>query len=205
MVGVLAQFDPAPNPLLGPTALSDQPWMAGPVTSLQLGDGLLLDAHAAWGSADPLLGHAADRQTLDAHLTSKQELGPWRFSPSIGFAHALEKGGTVDAQLATVSGQQPVVSDRVEVKPEVAYHIDMGQSGFMEPKIMVGTYWDLGDAGTTGAATGVQHEPRHMAETGITFGTGDGTKLQVGGGLEQGETPSENVWSGKVQLSIPLR
>ena len=194
MIGVLAQFDQ-------PTALSDQRWQAGPVTSVRFGGGLSLDARAAWGGADP----ATERQTLDARLTSKQEAGPWRFSSSIGFAHVQERLGTPGEHPADAPGQQKVGSGRVDVKPEMAYRIDMGRSLYIEPKIMLGTFWNLSEAATTGTATGAQHEPRHVAETGITFGADDGTKLQVGGGVQEGETKADNVWSGRMQLNIPLK
>ena len=59
---------------------------------------------------------------------------------------------------------------------------------------------NLGDA-----ATGTQHEPRNMAETGITFGAADGAQLQLGGGVQEGETRSDTVWTGKMQLNIPLK
>jgi hypothetical protein len=199
MVGFLAQFDQASDPLLGVPALSEQPWVAGPVMSVLLGSGLSLDARAAWGLGDPLTGHAANRQAFDARLTSKQEAGPWRFSPSVGFAVAQEKLGTVGAGASDVLGLQTAESGRVEVRPEMAYRIDMGQSLYIEPKIMVGTFWSLGDA------TMAHHEPRGMAETGVTFGTAGGTQLQVGAGVEEGETRSETVWTGKVQLNIPLK
>ena len=194
MVGVLAQVDQA-------SALSDQHWQAGPVTSVQFGGGLSLDARAAWGAGDP----TAERQTLDARLTSKQEAGAWRFSSSIGFAHVQEKLGPPAEHLADTPGQQKLGSGRVDVKPEMAYRIDMGHSMYIEPKIMLGTFWNLSDAATAGTATGAQHEPRHAAETGITFGGPDGTKLQVGGGVQEGETKADNVWSGRMQLNIPLR
>jgi hypothetical protein len=203
-IGVLAQFDQAGDPLLGPSALSDQPWLAGPVTSLQLGGGLSLDARAAWGSADPAAGHAADRQTVDARLTSKQQAGAWRFSPSIGFTHVQEKLGVAAEAPANVTGHQTVESGRVDLRPEMAYRVDMGQymgqSMYIEPKFMIGTFWNLGDA-----TTGAPHEGRHMAETGITVGATNGTKLQVGGAVQEGETRSENVWTGKIELNIPLK
>jgi hypothetical protein len=195
MVGFLAQFDQTGDPLLGVPALSEQPWVAGPVMSVLLGSGLSLDARAAWGLGDPASGRAANREAFDARLTSKQEAGPWRFSPSIGFVYAQEKLGAANATV--VPGLQAADSGRVEVRPEMAYRIDMGQSLYIEPKVMVGTFWNLGDAAT--------REPRHMAETGITFGTAGGTQLQVGGGIEEGETRSETVWTGKVQLNIPLK
>jgi hypothetical protein len=205
MIGVLANFDPAGDPLLGPSALSEQPWLVGPVMSMQLAGGLSLDARAAWGLADPVTGHAANRQTFDARLTSKQRAGPWLFSPSISFAHVQAMLGTAAEPSAAVPGQA-VESGRIDVKPEMAYRIDMGPLMYIEPKVMVGTFWNLGHAATVGAATGAARlEPRHMAETGITFGAADGTKLQLGGGVQEGETRPDAVWTGRMQLNIPLK
>ena len=203
-IGVLANFDQVSDPLLGPSALSEQPWLVGPVMSMQLAGGLSLDARAAWGLADPVTGHAANRQTFDARLTSKQTAGPWRFSPSISFAHVQAMLGTAAEHSAAVSGQA-VESGRIDVKPEMAYRIDMGHSMYIEPKVMVGTFWNLGDAAMIGTATGALHDPRHMAETGITFGAADGTQLQLGGGVQEGETRSDAVWTGRMQLNIPLK
>ena len=208
MVGMLAQFDHKGDPLLGPSVLSDQTWRAGPVTNVQLGGGLTLDARAAWGPTDPglsAIGHAGDRQTLDARLASKQEAGPWRFTPSIGLSRVQEKlGSSPVEQSAETASQQTVESGRLDVKPEVAYRVDMGHSLFIEPKIMVGTFWNLGEAASA-ITSGAPHGARHMAETGITVGTVDGTKFQVGGSIEEGATPADNVWSGKMQLNIPLK
>lgn len=208
MIGMLAQFDQTGDPLLGPSALSDQAWLAGPVTNVQLGGGLTLDARAAWGPTDPglsAIGHAGDRQTLDARLTSKQAAGPWRFSPSIGLSRVQEKLGTPAIERsADLVGQQTVELGRIDVKPEMTYRVDMGHSVFIEPKITVGTFWNLGDAASW-VASGAPHGARHMAETGVTVGTPDGTKLQVGGSVEEGETRADNVWSGKMQLNIPLK
>ena len=81
----------------------------------------------------------------------------------------------------------------------------MGHSMYIEPKVMVGTFWNLGDAATIGTATGAGLDPRHMAETGITFGAADGTQLQLGGGVQEGETRSDAVWTGRMQLNIPLK
>jgi len=196
-VGLVAQFDQASNPLLGPTALSEQRWQAGPVMNVLLGQGLSLDAHAAWGPADPITGQTLNRQTFDARLTSRQQAGPWRFTPSLSYAHVEAKLGTAGSE---IPGQQTVESGRLDVRPELAYRFDLGGSMYMEPKFMVGTFWNLGDAAATG-----QHDPRAMAETAITFGTGEGTQLQLGGGVQEGETRADSVWTGKVQLSIPLK
>lgn len=209
LVGFQAQFTPdGSDPLLGPGALSDRSWLAGPITSVQLVPGLSLDARAAWGPTDPglsAIGHAGDRQVLDARLASKQTFGPWRFSPSAGVTYLQEKAGGAVALEQTGVPDQTVQSGRVDVKPEMAYRIDMGQSVFIEPKIMVGAFWDLGGAAGPGADAQFQKELRHMAETGIVFGTEDGSKLQLGGRVEEGEALAEDVWSGRVQVNIPLK
>jgi hypothetical protein len=107
--------------------------------------------------------------------------------------------GTAAEASAAVSSQV-VESGRIDVKPEMAYRIEMGDSVFIEPKVMVGTFWNLGDAATIGTAAGA----RRMAETGITLGAADGTRLQLGGGVQEGETSADVVWTGKMQLKIPL-
>jgi hypothetical protein len=165
--------------------------------SMQLAGGWSLDARAAWGLADPAAGHAANRQTFDARLTGRPGAGPWRFSPSIGFAHVQAQAGTAGEHSADVQNQA-AESGRVDVKPEMAYRIDMGPSIYIEPKVMVGTFWNLGDAAATGTTAGA----RHMAETGITFGAADGTRLQLGGGVQEGETRPDVVWTGKMQLTF---
>ncbi|HEX6002080.1 MAG TPA: hypothetical protein VFZ16_22210 [Hyphomicrobiaceae bacterium] len=203
-IGVLAQFDQTSDQMVAPSALSDQPWQVGPTTSLKLGGGLQLDARAAWGSSDPIVGNAPERQTLDARLSSSQGAGAWRFSPSIGFTHVHERHATTDQLSADVAGHQTIDSGRVDVKPEIAYRIDTGASTYIEPRLMVGTYWNLGEAATAEAA-GLEFAFRQVAETAITFGAADGTKLQVGGTIEEGDTHAENVWSGRLQLNIPLK
>lgn len=206
MVGVLAQFQPSDDALLGPRPLSEQSWQAGPVTKVQLGEGLVLDARAAWGPADPgqsPIDHAADRQLVDARLGSKQVFGRWRFSPSLGLNYQQEKTRAAAVeQPADSLGHQTVDSGRFDIRPEMAYRIDMGHSVFIEPRIMVGAFWNIGNSGVPG--TSADADLRHMAETGITLGSTDGAKFQVGGAVEEGEPRAADVWTGRMQLNIPL-
>ena len=122
---------------------------------------------------------------------------PEQESSSIALAHVQQKLGA--AAEDGVGTYQPVASGRVDVKPEIAYRFDMSGAAFVEPKIMVGTLWSLGDA--AGSPTGGPQEARLMAETGITFGSADGLKLQVGGSVEEGEAGSSGVWSGRNSTS----
>jgi hypothetical protein len=202
MVGVVAQFDQAQAAL---PALSDRSWVAGPVTSLQLGAGTSLDARATWGplETDAATGsHGADRRLMDARLTNKQELGAWRFSPSVGLNYAQDR--------APVAGPDPLAlqkseTGRVDVRPELAYRIDMDHAMFIEPKVMVGPFWDVGDKLAPAPGTPGHTDARLKAETGITIGTTNGTKLQIGGGVEEGGPNALNTWSGRLRIDVPLK
>jgi len=46
---------------------------------------------------------------------------------------------------------------------------------------------------------------RLKAQGGVTIGSMDGTKLEVGGGVEGGGPAAPDVWSGRLQLSVPLK
>jgi hypothetical protein len=46
---------------------------------------------------------------------------------------------------------------------------------------------------------------RLKAETGVTIGGANGTKVQVGGSVEEGGPNAANVWSGRLQLNVPLK
>jgi hypothetical protein len=203
MVGVLAQFDQGEAPLLGP---SDRNWLAGPVTSLQLGAGTSLDARAAWGplEVDPAIEAHADRRTVDARLTNKQELGAWRLSPSVGMNFAQDRRQAV-ATGAEASSLHMTETGRLDVRPEIAYRIEMDHAMYVEPKVMVGPFWDLSDRYALGPASAGHVDARLKAETGITIGTTNGTKLQIGGGVEEGGPNALNVWSGKLRVDVPLK
>jgi hypothetical protein len=46
---------------------------------------------------------------------------------------------------------------------------------------------------------------RLKADTGVTIGTGSGTKLEVGAGVEESAVNGLNMWSGRLQLSVPVK
>jgi hypothetical protein len=210
MIGVLAQFEQATSAGPGGPSSSEQPWMAGPVATVQLAPGLALDARAAWGSndtgaADRALGIATmERRLLDAKLASTQTFGPWRFSPSVTLNYAAEKpegaaGATHDALAARATG-----AGRIAVTPEVAYRIEMPQAMFIEPKAAVGSFWDIEDLSRLAPHAAGHEDVRLKAGAGVTIGKTGGGKLEVGGAVEGGGPAAPDVWSGRLQLSVPL-
>lgn len=212
MVGALAQTDQAAETLTGaPHGLFDQGWMAGPVTNVKLAPGLTLDARAAWGVAegtpDELSPHTVSipRRTVSARLANVQSFGPWRFTPSVSVNHFYEAAAAEPATAHDAAVPSAGNSGRVDVGPEFAYRIDMDKAGFIEPRAAVGTFWDFDSLSRLAPGTAGHNDLRLKAEAGVTIGAIDGTKLQAAGGVEEGEPGTENVWSGRLQLSVPLR
>ena len=202
MVGVLAQFDPVAETRLGPSPLSERNWLAGPVAGLQLGSGTSFNARLGWGPLDaaPVPGiHSADRRMVDARLANTQTFGAWRFAPSVSYNYQQ------DTQHVAETGAQTTGSGRIDVRPELAYRIDMDHGMYIEPKAMVGSFWDIGGATALGPASPGHPEMRLKAETGVTIGSIDGTKVQVGGSIEEGAPSAANVWSGRLQVNVPLK
>jgi len=202
MVGVLARFDAVPETRLNPSSLSERSWVAGPTAALQLGSSTSLDARLGWGQLDATVipgTHAADRRVVDARLANTQTFGAWRFAPSVSVNYQQ------DTQHMSELGPQTTGSGRVDLRPEVAYRIDMDHGLYVEPKAVIGIFWDIGGAPAAGLALPAHPEMRLKAETGVTIGSIDGTKVQLGGSIEEGAPSTPNVWSGRLQVNVPLK
>jgi hypothetical protein len=207
-IGALAQFDPAGEALLaGQRSLSEHSWMAGPVTTIQLVSGLTLEARAAWGvaesAADDMVasGPGAQRRILTARLVHPWAYGALRFTPSVNVTHLWEG-------LHDVPAGSPHTSEvaRVDLAPELAYRLDFARSAFIEPRAMLGGFWTFDDLSKASApGLNLHADPRLKAAAGLTFGLVDGPKLEALGGVEGGEAGSPDVWTGRLQLSVPLR
>jgi hypothetical protein len=212
MIGVLAQFDQAADTVPGAAHTpTQQPWIAGPVATIQLAPGLALDARAAWGSgetslADRLAGiSATERRLIDAKLASSQSFGPWRFSPTVTLNYAEEKAGSSAITTHDALVARSTAAGRVDVTPEVAYRIEMPHAMYIEPKAAVGSFWDIDGLSRLAPRGAVREDIRLKAQGGVAIGSMDGTKLEVGGGVEGGGPAAPDVWSGRLQLSVPLK
>jgi hypothetical protein len=207
LVGALAQFDPAGEALFGDQrSLSDRSWMAGPTTTIHFAPGLTLEARAAWGmaegGADELAGAGpgAQRRLLSARLANLHAYGAWRFTPSINVTRHWEELPHAPAELPHMTG-----TARVDFAPLIAYRFDFAHSAFIEPKAVLGGFWTFDDLSRTAPSLGMHTTPRLKAEAGVTFGVTDGPKLQALGGVEGGDAATPDVWTGRLQLSLPLR
>jgi hypothetical protein len=172
---------------------------------------LALEARAAWGpgetgAADRISGiSATERRLLDAKLASTQSFGPWRFSPSITLNYAEEKPSGTAAASHDALAARTTGAGRIDVTPELAYRIEMPQAMFIEPKAAIGSFWDIDDLSRLAPRSAAHEDMRLKAGAGVTIGNIDGTKLEVGGGVEGGGQAAPDVWSGRLQLSVPLK
>lgn len=218
MVGALAQVDPATQSVGGTEhSLLQQGWMAGPVTNIKLGSGLTFDARAAWGVAEAMPDEFSARNTsiqrrmVSAKLANSQSVGPWRLTPSVTINHFQEAGGSsISPPLVHENAVIPYAAGaagygRVDVGPELAYRIEMDKAGFIEPRAAIGTFWDFDTLSKLTPGAAGHNDMRLKAEAGVTIGNNAGTKLQAGGSVEEGVSGSANVWSGRLQLSVPMR
>lgn len=214
MVGALAQVDQRSEMLGGtPQTLAQHGWMAGPVANVKLAPGLTFDASAAWGVAegagDELVQRTVDvpRRVVSARLANTQSFGPWRVSPSVSVNHFYEAASasalttTHDNAVAYAAGG----FGRVDVGPEFAYRIELDKSGYIEPRAALGTFWDFDSLSRLAPGAAGHNDMRLKAEAGVTIGATDGTKLQAGGAVEEGEPGAASVWSGRLQLSVPMK
>jgi hypothetical protein len=208
MLGALAQIDQSGAALAAPSSnLAEHGWMLGPTAKLQLGGGLSLDAQAAWGQADSgdvgiaERGPSLPRRTMSAKLANTQTMGAWRFSPSISVNRAWDTAA-VHETASDIYLTSTVASGRVDVGPEVAYRMDLANAAFLEPRIAFGSFWGL-DGGS--ALQAGHADMRLKAEAGVTLGIADGTKVQLGGAIEEGTATTPDAWSGRLQMSVPLK
>ena len=204
-LGVLAEFDQPGETLPGARAASDRNWLAAATGSMQVLPGLSLDTRAAWGPsetdaiANTPAGH---RRLFDVRLAKKEAFGAWRFSPTVSVNYLEERRNTT-AAAPDLQAAQTIGSGRVDVRPELAYRLELENSMFVEPKAMIGGFWDIGAPLGTGTDTHAQM--RLKGEASVTIGSTHGTKVEVGGGVEEGTEHAPDVWSGRMQLSVPLK
>ena len=133
-------------------------------------------------------------------LAQKETFGAWRFSPSVSLNYLEERriAAATETEAAQTTG-----TGRVDVRPEVAYRFDLQNSMFIEPKAMLGGFWGIGEPAVTGSVA--HSQLRLRGEASVTIGSTQGAKVEVGGAVEEGTQQAPDVWSGRLQLSVPLK
>lgn len=208
MVGALVQLDPQGSHIdHGPPSLLDRGWMAGPMTSVRLAPGISLDARAAWGESQPAITHlsaggpGAERHQVNARLANTQAFGRWRFSSTMAVDYLEVRRHSAGPATDDTLAPRAVGSGHVNIRPELSYRLDVDGSTFIEPKAAISSLWDIESL----SALAPTDDLRLKAEAGITFGTSTGTTLQATGALQEGAGDATDVWSGRLQLKVPLK
>jgi len=205
MVGALVQLEPQ-----GPPSLLERSWMAGPMTSLKLAPGISLDARAAWGESRPAAsqlsagGPGAERHQVNARLANTQTFGRWRFSSSMAVDYLEITRQSAGLSADDPNAPQTVGSGHVSIRPELSYRLDVDGSTFIEPKAAISSLWDIESLSELAPGLGPE-AMRLKAEAGVTIGTSSGTTLQATGALQEGAGDATDVWSGRLQLKVPLK
>lgn len=205
MVGALVQLDDqGDHTLYGPTSFNDRGWMAGPMTSLRLAPGISLDARAGWGESAPptpfsAASGGAEKRGVNARLVNTQAFGNWRLSSTMALDYLEQTRAATDEPVP-----QTIGSGKVSIRPELSYRLNVDGSAFIEPKAAISSFWDIDSLTTLAPGSGAE-DVRLKAEAGVTFGMGTGTTLQATGAVQEGNSDGADVWSGRLQLKVPLK
>jgi len=119
--------------------------------------------------------------------------------------HLQETGIAVSSEPHQPALSYTTTSGRVEIGPEIAYRIDLDKSVFVEPRAAIGSFWDIESLSKLAPGETGHGDMRLKAEAGVTIGEVDGARVQAGAAVEEGAPGAENIWSGRLQLSVPIK
>jgi outer membrane autotransporter protein len=215
LVGALIQWDYAEE---NSTALQYQVngngWMAGPYTTIKLGQNVYFDARAAWGTSDnrisPFLSYqdtfSTDRWLTSGNLTGTWNSGNWRLTPSVSVAYAQEtSSGYFDANNTFVPSQTAELG-RVTFGPEIAYRGHTSDGTLYEPHLSIKGLWDFkrdGDIKIDGIDVGAQ-EFRARIEGGLLVTAPSGFSFRATANAEGLGSGNFSSYGGEAWFNIPL-
>ncbi len=208
MIGALASLDQGTlDDLRSGADVETSGWVAGPFASVRLGGGVVFDGRVAWGdgSLEETHGGAAssgayERTLIKGSLRGGRDISGWTVTPMVGVTYIEESpvGGSERAEsTANRDG-------RVEFTPEVKKRVPISSSVFVEPSFAAGAFVPI-DEKQGGAALPSAADVQLKAEAGMAVGVTDGVTVKAQGGVETTAGPqAPDVWSGRLQLNMPL-
>ena len=165
-------------------------------------DGIHIDWRFFKG-AGPVINEAlANGQADFAYLGDLAAIIGKTFAPSLAVRYFEEATAATPVLSPELAGGPGV--GRVDLLPEISRRYQMNSDTFVEPRFAVGGFWALDDLAHTPSAHGAMTDVRLKAEAGVSLGVKEGASLSAVGGVEQGAEAAENVWSGQLQLKVPL-
>ena len=211
MLGYLAQFDQAGEGVGDGSQVSASGWMAGPYMSVRFGQGIIFDGRAAWGTAQNLPSGialettSADRALVRGTLRGNRQVGGWTVAPSVGMTY-VEDTPAFESTSFSDAAVNPAGTGRLDVLPEVKRRFDINSETYVEPRVAAGGFLAFDNLSELApGGTAMQAPDLHWkAEAGVAVGMKDSMNLSATGGVESGGQATEDTWSGKLQLNMPL-
>ncbi|MGV1014657.1 MAG: autotransporter domain-containing protein [Methyloceanibacter sp.] len=157
LFGGLVQFDEASQSFVtGPEAIGGKAYMAGPYMAYRLTPNVVLDAKAAWGTAQDsaMVGaesarFATGRVLTEAKVKGSWDINQWQLSQSGAVTYFDE---TSHAGIGGIPGASVDVT-RLSVGPELKRQFDIGTGASVEPFAFVKSSLDLGNAALSDPVT----------------------------------------------------
>lgn len=181
-------------------------WAAGPFASVRFGGGVVLDGRVAWGDgsleerqAGGSAGAGYDRTLVKGSLRGTRDISGWSVTPMVGVTYLEESPSTAGETAGAVTRD-----GRVEVTPEVKKRIPISSSAFVEPSFAAGAFLPLDAEHHFGTALPQADDVQLKAEAGMAVGVTDGVSVKAQGGVETTGPQTPDVWSGRLQLNMPL-
>ncbi len=216
LVGAMVQLDDfemrAPRQSID---MRGKGWMAGPYTTVRLGENVFWQAKALWGQSDNSArpaGAASEqfetqRWLASTTLAGRWALGDWSFRPSASIAYMEDVAASHrNAQGVIV----PDVTSRLgqtKVGPEVGYRWQVGDM-IVEPRGGMQVIWNFANDAT---APGIQFGNelpgapalRGRAELGLRASNA-GFDLDLSGSYDGVGTSNYSAMTGRANVRIPL-
>ncbi len=189
-------------------------WMAGPYTTIKLGQNVFFDARAAWGKStnnvSPFLDYTDTFETTrwlgSANLTGTWNSGNWRVTPSVSVAYGHESSdGYFDSNGVFVPSQTAELG-RLTFGPEIAYRGHTSDGTVFEPHLALKGIWDFkreGDMKIDGIDVGAT-EFRARIEGGLLVTAPSGVAFRATANAEGLGAGSFTSYGGEVWINIPL-
>lgn len=202
MIGALTQFDKAEVRGDPSEAFSSHGWMAGPFFGVRFKNGIVWEGRTAWGESTLPSGEGtgAVRGLVSTRVSGERMLGDWKFTPSVGVKIFDEIADHAPAEGTPATG-----TGVIDVVPVVSRRIALNRDTTIEPSFSAGT--TLSFDGLHGAelnGTALESELRLKAGAGVALNVKDGATLKATGGVESPVDSAPDVWSGQLQLNVPL-
>ncbi len=202
LIGGLVQLDEGRQTVLAaPEAAKGTAYMAGPYLAYRVTPHVLLDAKAAWGTAQDTAVTGAgstafgtDRMLGEAKVTGQWGWQGWQLSQSGAITHLNEK---TSLGMTGLDGTSVDVT-RLSVGPEVKRRFEAGENASIAPFAFFKSSVDVSNQSLTDAGA------LNTIGGGVTFANPDSFNIRATADYsENTDSDASGVGTGRVQINVP--